>query len=229
MIILLLAFAMLPMSLMAGHVSAKPESPVWQTKIVLVETPDMIALPVREVVIEKTQSRYKEEQIRLEQEKLEAERKAQEAAKAAEEAEKAKQAQAQASAQIASTSCDPNMSGDEKASVLKSAADAYGIPVQLLQAVHFVESGGKVCTPENYGSSAGARGPFQFMPGTWRGYAVDGNGDGIKNINDIRDAAYGAARLLAANGAADGDLQRALFAYNHAQWYVNKVLNIAGL
>lgn len=45
-------------------------------------------------------------------------------------------------------------------------------------------------------SSAGALGPMQFMPGTWRGHAQDGNGDGKKDVQNIYDAIYGAAHYI---------------------------------
>lgn len=71
-------------------------------------------------------------------------------------------------------------------------------------------------------SSAGALGWMQFMPATWAAYGVDANGDGVKDPNDPWDAIFAAARYLAASGAP-GDWQKAIFAYNHAQWYVDKV------
>jgi murein DD-endopeptidase MepM/ murein hydrolase activator NlpD len=64
---------------------------------------------------------------------------------------------------------------------------------------------------------------MQFMPGTWAGYGVDGNGDGRKSVMDPEDAIPGAARLLSVNGAP-ANWERALFAYNHADWYVRQVL-----
>lgn len=105
------------------------------------------------------------------------------------------------------------------------AATAYGIRWQLLEAVWQIESGKRWYFTG--GSYAGARGPCQFMPGTWRAYAQDGNGDGISDVYDARDCLFGAAKLLARNGAAVGDERRALFAYNHSQSYVTKVLGIA--
>lgn len=105
------------------------------------------------------------------------------------------------------------------------AASAYGVPWQLLEAVHYVETGASDSTSE--ASYAGARGPMQFMPGTWRTYGVDGNGDGRADITNVEDAVFGAANLLASSGAAEGNIDGALFNYNHAQWYVNKVKQIA--
>jgi len=108
--------------------------------------------------------------------------------------------------------------------VYKAAAAKYGIPWQLLQAVHYVETG---CSDDTTkGSSAGARGPMQFMPGTFRTYAVDGDGDGNCDIYDADDAIYAAANLLAASGAASGDIDGALLNYNHSWSYVNKVKEV---
>ena len=101
----------------------------------------------------------------------------------------------------------------------------FGVPWQLLRAVHLVESGGSGSTTRC--SYAGACGPMQFIPSTWRAYGVDGNGDGVANIYDVVDAIYGAANYLAANGAAAGNYTGALYRYNHSTAYVNKVLGIA--
>ncbi|GAA3218015.1 lytic murein transglycosylase [Actinocorallia longicatena] len=75
-------------------------------------------------------------------------------------------------------------------------------------------------------SSAGAMGPMQFMPATWKSYGIDGDGDGKADIMNPYDAIPSAAKYLCAAGAP-GDLQKAVFAYNHAQWYVDKVLGLA--
>lgn len=109
--------------------------------------------------------------------------------------------------------------------IYQGASARFGVPWQLLRAVHLVESGGSGSTTRC--SYAGACGPMQFIPSTWRAYGVDGNGDGVANINDVVDAIYGAANYLAANGAAAGDYTRALYRYNHSTAYVNKVLGIA--
>lgn len=107
----------------------------------------------------------------------------------------------------------------------QKAGSAYGVPWQLIEAVHYVETGCSDNTSES--SGAGATGPMQFMPGTWRTYGVDADGNGSADITNVNDAVYGAANLLAQGGAAEGDYQSALFNYNHAQWYVDKVMGIA--
>jgi len=105
------------------------------------------------------------------------------------------------------------------------AGAAYGVPWQLIEAVHYVETGASDSTSES--SYAGAMGPMQFMPGTWNTYGVDADGNGVADITNVNDAVYGAANLLAQSGAAEGNYQSALLNYNHAQWYVNKVMSIA--
>ena len=77
-------------------------------------------------------------------------------------------------------------------------------------------------------SSAGALGWMQFMPPTWKAYGVDANRDGRKDPFNPVDAIFAAARYLRAAGAQD-DLRRAIFAYNHADWYVESVLMRARL
>jgi soluble lytic murein transglycosylase-like protein len=109
------------------------------------------------------------------------------------------------------------------APVYVAAGSRYGIDWRVLAAINQVETGlgSNLST-----SSAGAVGWMQFMPGTWREYGVDASGDGVADPYDPEDAIYAAARLLQANGAAR-DLRRAIFAYNHAWWYVDRVLRIA--
>ncbi|MDO8185871.1 lytic murein transglycosylase [Conexibacter sp. JD483] len=75
-------------------------------------------------------------------------------------------------------------------------------------------------------SSAGAVGWMQFMPGTWDSYGVDANGDGERDPYEPRDAIHAAANYLRASGAP-ADWRKAVFAYNHADWYVNDVLQTA--
>src|ERR1044071_51424 len=77
-------------------------------------------------------------------------------------------------------------------------------------------------------SSAGAIGWMQFMPSTWVRWGTDANGDGIADPWNPVDAVYSAARYLAASGAAE-DIRQAIFSYNHADWYVNDVVQLAQL
>jgi membrane-bound lytic murein transglycosylase B len=77
-------------------------------------------------------------------------------------------------------------------------------------------------------SSAGAQGVMQFMPATFAMYAVDGNHDGTVDINDPIDSVFSAAHYLCANGAGGPNrLYDAIYAYNHADWYVQAVLSDA--
>lgn len=62
-------------------------------------------------------------------------------------------------------------------------------------------------------SDTGAVGPMQFEPATWRGYAVDGDGDGRTDPTDPADAIPAAADYLCAMGVGD-DPRAALIAYN---------------
>lgn len=107
----------------------------------------------------------------------------------------------------------------------RKSAKKYGFGKDwyILAAVGKVESD----HGENMGpSSAGAMGPMQFMPSTWETSGVDGNGDGVANVMDPRDAIPAAARYLKTGGAPQ-DWYAALFSYNHADWYVKKVLGVA--
>jgi murein DD-endopeptidase MepM/ murein hydrolase activator NlpD len=107
----------------------------------------------------------------------------------------------------------------------RRAGAAYGIPWQLLAAINKVESNfGRNMGP----SSAGAIGWMQFMPSTWTRWGLDASGDGVADPWNPDDAVYSAARYLAAAGGRL-DLARAVFAYNHAQWYVDEVLSLARL
>ena len=107
----------------------------------------------------------------------------------------------------------------------ESAGAAYGIPWHILAAINKIESNfGRNMGP----SSAGAVGWMQFMPDTWLRWGMDASGDGIADPWDPQDAIFAAARYLAAAGGRT-DISRAVFAYNHADWYVRDVLDLAGL
>jgi murein DD-endopeptidase MepM/ murein hydrolase activator NlpD len=103
------------------------------------------------------------------------------------------------------------------------AGAAYGIPWHVLAAINKIESNfGRNMGP----SSAGAVGWMQFMPSTWLRWGMDATGDGIADPWNAEDAVFAAARYLAAAGGRT-DLPRAIFAYNHADWYVRDVLELA--
>ncbi|MEV5378110.1 lytic murein transglycosylase [Streptomyces nondiastaticus] len=71
-----------------------------------------------------------------------------------------------------------------------------------------------------------AVGPTQFLPSTWAQYGADGNGDGVKNPNNIYDAALATAKYLCAGGKdmnRPEDLDRAILSYNSSRSYVNAV------
>lgn len=113
---------------------------------------------------------------------------------------------------------------EAKHQLAQSVAAKYGIDWKLLVAVWQVESGKSMGATRH--SSAGAQGPMQFMPGTWRSYGVDGDGDGVRDVSNVYDALNGGARYLAANGADRGDIDNALIHYNHSWSYVNKVKGV---
>jgi membrane-bound lytic murein transglycosylase B len=98
-----------------------------------------------------------------------------------------------------------------------AAERRFGVHWSVLAAVNFVESAfGRVRSA----SEAGARGPMQFLPSTWRAYGLGGD------IDDPRDAILAAAHYLHRSGAPR-DLDRALFAYNHSTAYVRAVRGFA--
>ena len=87
----------------------------------------------------------------------------------------------------------------------------------VLAAVNYVES---AFNKLRNASSAGAQGPMQFIPSTWRAYGMGGD------IHDPHDAIFAAANYLQANGAPR-NYPRALFRYNPSPRYVDAVLRYA--
>jgi hypothetical protein len=104
--------------------------------------------------------------------------------------------------------------------IYQSCGTEYGIPWQVLAGINKIETA--FGTNLNV-SSAGAEGWMQFIPSTWAAYGVDANSDGRKDPYNPVDAICAAARYLRAAGG-DQNLRQAIFAYNHADWYVDEVL-----
>ncbi|HEY1510017.1 MAG TPA: lytic murein transglycosylase [Solirubrobacteraceae bacterium] len=104
--------------------------------------------------------------------------------------------------------------------IYQAAGIQYNVPWQVLASINEIET--------DYGrnlsvSTAGAIGWMQFLPSTWKRYAVDANGDGVADPYNPVDAIFTAARYLHAAGASK-NISNAVFSYNHAGWYVQSVL-----
>src|SRR5215218_8315046 len=104
--------------------------------------------------------------------------------------------------------------------IYQAAGIQYGVRWEILAAINEIET--------DYGrnlnvSSAGALGWMQFMPASWRTYGVDANKDGRKDPFNPVDAIFAAARYLKAANY-ENDVRGSIFAYNHADWYVDSVL-----
>ena len=105
-------------------------------------------------------------------------------------------------------------------SIYQAAGVEYGVRWEVLAAINEIET--------DYGrnlnvSSAGAVGWMQFLPSSWKRYGVDANKDGRTDPYNPVDAIFAAARYLDAAGYSD-DPRAAIFAYNHADWYVDSVM-----
>jgi hypothetical protein len=141
----------------------------------------------------------------------------------------------------------------ENIPLYQEAAEEYGVPWTLLAAHHRIET--KFSSMDPLLSPVGAEGHMQFMPCTfvgwshpscsglgegdipdaektdpaviakYGGYGIDGDGDGIADPYNLPDAVYSAANYLSKNGAAKGELERAIFQYNHSNAYVEDVLH----
>jgi hypothetical protein len=125
----------------------------------------------------------------------------------------------------------------------EAAARKYRLDWAILAAIGKVECDhgrdpDPSCAKEGHVNSAGAGGPMQFLASTWARYGVDAEGDGggteggngggggggggTPDRWNPADAIYGAANYLRASGAP-ADYRRAIYAYNHAWWYVAEV------
>lgn len=107
--------------------------------------------------------------------------------------------------------------------IYQAAAAQYGVPWEILASINEIET--------DFGrnlsvSSAGALGWMQFIRSSWSRWGTDGDGDGRRDPRNPVDAIFAAARYLKDAGA-DTDLPKAIYAYNHAAWYVNRVVKRA--
>jgi len=107
--------------------------------------------------------------------------------------------------------------------VFLRAQEKYGVSWAVLAAICRVETefGQNVAV-----SDAGAVGLMQFMPSTFEQYKQDGDNDGVCDPHNPWDAIYSAANMLKAGGFSV-DPRGAIFKYNHANWYVNKIMDFA--
>jgi hypothetical protein len=109
----------------------------------------------------------------------------------------------------------------------EEAAQRYGLDWAILAGIGKVECDhgrdpAPSCTQEGVVNSAGAGGPMQFIASTWAEYGVDADGDGPPDRWNPADAIFTAANYLRASGAP-GDYRQAIYAYDHADWYVTEV------
>ena len=116
-----------------------------------------------------------------------------------------------------------------------AAQTCPGLPWAVLAGIGKVESDhGRSALPGVHSGAnfAGAEGPMQFLPGTFAEFAVNADPAQPLTPYDPADAIYTAARLLCADGARGASttgIEQAIFAYNHAGWYVAEVLSWAGV
>ena len=124
----------------------------------------------------------------------------------------------------------------------------YNVPWTILAGIGKVESDdGRTTLPgvtvASVSNAFGAAGPMQIgisgaSGNSWggapvhpasevvSGVATDEDGDGIASVYDPADAIAGAAKYLVAHGVQQSPAA-AIFAYNHADWYVQEVLSWA--
>lgn len=110
----------------------------------------------------------------------------------------------------------------------RQAGARYGLDWAVLAGIGRVECDhgrdpAPSCTIEGQLNPAGAGGPAQFLVSTWRRYGISATGQGPPDMWRPADAILSMANYLRAAGAP-GDYDRAIYAYNHAWWYVAEVL-----
>jgi hypothetical protein len=124
--------------------------------------------------------------------------------------------------------------------IYRRTSDQQGLDWAVLAAIGKVETDhGRSRLPgvRSGVNCAGAAGPMQMGVGggnrgcgdagnAWATYGTDGNHDGVRDVYDPEDAVPAAAAYLRAAGAPT-DYRRAIFAYNHASWYVSEILTWA--
>ena len=119
--------------------------------------------------------------------------------------------------------CTPSAVPPVLIPIYQRAAAAYGLGPQgpaVLAGINEIET----AFGSNLNiSSAGAMGWMQFIPSSWEAYGVDANGDGVRDPYNPEDAIHAAANYLSAAGMP-ADTYGAIYAYNHADWYVEDVL-----
>ena len=111
------------------------------------------------------------------------------------------------------------------------AAARFGLDWAILAGIGRVECDhgrdpAPSCTVEGQLNSAGAGGPAQFLVPTWQRYGISATGQGTPDMWNPSDAIFSMANYLHASGAP-GDYRQAIYAYNHAWWYVAEVLSWA--
>src|SRR5260370_2020179 len=113
---------------------------------------------------------------------------------------------------------------------MAAAKTCRGVPGSVVAGIGEVDSGhGRSALPgvRSGSNSAGAEGPLQFEPATFGQFAVNADPGQPLSPYDPADAIYTAAAMLCADGARGGTpagIEQAVFAYNHAQWYVSHVM-----
>lgn len=205
-----------PVSMSVANIDNIPKRSQNQIEIALNNQANIISVKQNTNILVPGESKVQKEE-REAREKAEAE------ARAQAEAAAVAIAVAQSSRKVASTKIRVYSDPVNFDSIYQRAQAAYGVDSRLLKAVHYVETGCSGSTSKR--SYAGAQGPMQFLPSTWRTYGVDGNNDGVADINNVEDAIFAAARYLSVCGYPN--VKKALWGYNPSSTYYNKVMDVA--